>query len=452
MEASQGTVRILCDDKETALGTVVGADGWILTKYSQLTGKPVCKLKDGKKLDAKIVGVQEAFDLALLKVEGTGLHAVVFTDSKVAPVGSWLVSVGMSEEPVAVGVMSVAARTPPPVMNRGPGRSGNNGTPAPDYLGVNVASDGATTRVVRVAGQSAAAKAGVKVDDQILSIQGSEITDQRSLSALLAKMKVGDSVAIKLLRDGKEMELKAKLEPASAPDFLGVNVSSDGPIAKVIEVARRSAAERAGIRTGDQIVSIQGSAVNDQKTLLSVLGKMKPGDTVKIKLMREGKEKELEARLQQRGQPQRQDQNLMGSELSEKRTGFPTYFQSDTVLKPKDCGGPICDLEGHVIGINIARAGRVESYSIPASSLTTLLPELKSGKLSPEILALRKRITELKAIVRKATEEKAAADKKLQEAQSAVNKPATEVAELDKKLKAAQVSLEKAEKQLNEKK
>ncbi len=63
-------------------------------------------------LDAKIVGVQEAFDLALLKVEATGLHAVVFTDSKVAPVGSWLVSVGTGENPVAVGVMSVAAELP----------------------------------------------------------------------------------------------------------------------------------------------------------------------------------------------------------------------------------------------------------------------------------------------------------------------------------------------------
>ena len=70
-----------------------------------------------------------------------------------------------------------------------------------------------------------------------------------------------------------------------------------------------------------------------------------------------GKELELEAKLDRRGgQTGRVDQNQMGSELSEKRTGFPTYFQHDTVIKPKDCGGPVCDLEGHVLGINIARA------------------------------------------------------------------------------------------------
>ena len=186
IEASQSTVRILGDDKEVALGTIVDSEGWILTKFSLLTGKTTCKLKSGETVKAKIVGDHEAFDLALLKIEATGLHAVVFADSKVAPVGSWLVSVGMGEDPVAVGVMSVAARTPPPMGNRGAGRP-NNGPPAPDYLGMNVALDGTAARVMRVAGQSAAAKAGVKVDDQIVSVQGTEISDQRSLNAVLAK-------------------------------------------------------------------------------------------------------------------------------------------------------------------------------------------------------------------------------------------------------------------------
>ena len=456
VEASQSTVRVLCDDKEVALGTIVGSEGWILTKFSQLSGqKTVCKLKSGYRFDAKVVGVHEAFDLALLKVEATDLHAVTFADSKIAPVGSWLVSVGMDEEPVAVGVMSVAARTPPPAPNRGPGRGGVNGPPQLDYLGVNIGLDGATARVLRVVGQSAAAKAGIKIDDQILSVQGSEVSDQRSLMAVLAKFKVGDSVAIKLKRDGREMELKAKLEVPVPQDLLGVNVTSDGKTAKIIEVAPRSAAMLAGLKVDDQIVSIQGAAVNDQKTLLSVLATMKAGDKVKIKVLREGKELPFEAELRQRGGPRGgrgRDQNQMGSMLSEKRTGFPTYFQSDTVLKPEDCGGPICDLAGHVLGINIARAGRVESYSIPSSSLTALLPELKSGKLAPEIVALRKSIVELKTVVKKTTDEKAAADKKLQEAQAALKKPMADVAELEKKLHSAQESLEKAEKQLNEKK
>src|SRR5262249_38490571 len=51
-EATKSTVRVLCDGKEAALGTVVGGDGWILTKNSELTGKVTCKVHDGKELEA----------------------------------------------------------------------------------------------------------------------------------------------------------------------------------------------------------------------------------------------------------------------------------------------------------------------------------------------------------------------------------------------------------------
>ncbi len=454
-EASQSTVRILCDDKEVALGTIVGADGWIVTKFSQLTGKPICKLKSGKNLDAKIVGVQEAFDVALLKVESTDLKPVTFADSKLAPVGNWVVSVGQGEEPIAVGVMSVAARTPPPAPNRGPGRANNAPPPQQDFLGLNVVQDGTTARVVRVVGQGAAAKAGIKIDDELLSVQGKDITDQASLNAVLAKHKVGDSLDIKILRDGSEQDLHAKLEAPRGPDPLGISVTVEGAATKVSQVAPRSAAERADIRKGDEIVSVGGSTIHDQDGLLSLLGKLKPGDSLTVKVLREGKTLELKAQLQNRGQRGRrggQDQNQMGSDLSEKRTGFPTYFQSDTVLKPKDCGGPVCDLDGHVLGINIARVGRVESYSIPSSSLTALLPELKSGKLSPELVALRKTIADLKAQVKKAASDKPAAAKPQADAKVAVDTAATPASDLNKKLQEAEAALEKAEKSLSTKK
>jgi serine protease Do len=310
-EACRCTVRVLCDDKEAALGTVISPDGWILTKYSLLSGKVACRLADGSKRKARIVGADEKFDLAMLKVEAKDLPAVKFTESKVAPVGSWLVSVGTGEVPLAVGVMSVATRTPPASANRGRGRPANN-RPGGAYLGVGVTPDGPVVKIEFVAPRSAASAAGLKVDDKILSIQGKAVADADALAALLGKMKPGDAVTIRLERGGKKMELKATL----------------------------------GTR-------------------------------------------------QQRG---RRDQNLMGSELSEVRTGFPTYFQSDTVIKPRECGGPICDLDGRVLGINIARAGRVESYSIPTEALMPLLADLKSGKLAPKgkpTATLEKKVTEL---------------------------------------------------------
>src|SRR5262245_50712426 len=58
---SLSTVRVLCDGKERALGAVVGADGWIVTKSSELSArnKIVVKFKDGRTFDAQLKGVHD---------------------------------------------------------------------------------------------------------------------------------------------------------------------------------------------------------------------------------------------------------------------------------------------------------------------------------------------------------------------------------------------------------
>jgi serine protease Do len=56
------------------------------------------------------------------------------------------------------------------------------------------------------------------------------------------------------------------------------------------------------------------------------------------------------------------------------------------VLAPSDCGGPLVDLSGKAIGLNIARAGRVESFALPAALVKKALPDLMSGKLLPSEL------------------------------------------------------------------
>ncbi len=54
------------------------------------------------------------------------------------------------------------------------------------------------------------------------------------------------------------------------------------------------------------------------------------------------------------------------------------------MLRPADCGGPLVDLSGKAVGINIARAGRTESYAAPADKVQALLTDLESGKLAPK--------------------------------------------------------------------
>src|SRR6266704_146313 len=110
---SESTVRVQVDGKDAALGMIVGPDGWILTKANDLKGEISVKLRDGKSYEAHWVGVQKDHDVALLKIEATGLKPVEFTDSKKVGVGNWVACAGVGEDPVAIGIVSVATRIIP---------------------------------------------------------------------------------------------------------------------------------------------------------------------------------------------------------------------------------------------------------------------------------------------------------------------------------------------------
>ena len=79
----------------------------------------------------------------------------------------------------------------------------------------------------------------------------------------------------------------------------------------------------------------------------------------------------------------RRASNVISGPLSRRRNGFPAVFTHDTVLKPAQCGGPLVDLSGKVVGINIARAGRSSTYALPTETVLALLDDLKSGKWAP---------------------------------------------------------------------
>jgi serine protease Do len=277
-------------DKEAALGTIVSADGWILTKFSELKGKITVKLADGKELEAELFGHDLPCDIAMIKVDTRGLTPVEFVDSKAAKVGHWVATPGIGEEPIALGVLSVAARevkgakyTPP---------SGSQG----GYLGIALDPDFAGIRVHEVFNDTPAKKAGLKTDDQIVALNGEKVDSTDDFLALLAKNKAGDEVKLKIIRDEKEEDYKITL------------------------------GQRPGGKNGKSRADLQ---------------------------------------------------NNMGSKLSDRKAGFPVILQHDSVVRPIDCGGPLVNLEGQVIGINIARAGRVESYAIPSEVVRPLVEKLK---------------------------------------------------------------------------
>ena len=67
---------------------------------------------------------------------------------------------------------------------------------------------------------------------------------------------------------------------------------------------------------------------------------------------------------------------------SYRKDGFPTVFETDLPVFPYECGGPVVDLAGGVVGITIARVDVPGALVLPGDSVQKLLPDLKSGKLA----------------------------------------------------------------------
>jgi serine protease Do len=285
------TVRILCDGQDAALGAVVGTDGYILTKGTELRGTITCRLADGRRLPAKMIDYHRQTDLAMLKVDVTGLKAVEFADGAEIEGGMMVAATAVGGEPVAVGVIGAPAR----------------------------------------------------------KLYGEE--------AIIANENRG-KIGVFGLRDAE---------------------STDGVV--VPEVDPGQAADRAGMKAGDILFEIAGKRVKDRDAALDALANRRRGERLSVRVRRGDRELALEVILGPFVIGDRfTQQQSMGGMLSGRRTGFPIVASHDASLRAIDCGGPLVDLDGNVLGLNIARAGRTETWMLPGKAIVPLLANMKAGK------------------------------------------------------------------------
>jgi serine protease Do len=163
---------------------------------------------------------------------------------------------------------------------------------------------------------------------------------------------------------------------------LGVQLSEGTPGPRVIFVVPSSAAARAGLLPGDLILRAGDQKVSDPQSFDRMIHKMAPGDSVNVVILRENHEIAVRATLgRMPGVPLTRGywMNRMSGRMSQRRAGFPQAIQHDTVLEPEMCGGPVVNLAGQAVGLNIARAGRVETYAVPADVVKGLIHELRTG-------------------------------------------------------------------------
>ena len=170
---------------------------------------------------------------------------------------------------------------------------------------------------------------------------------------------------------------------------------------RIDSVTADSPADNSGLRINDIILKIDDTVTNDRTQLRAKLAKHEPGDRVTLTVVRGEKEMTIDLELAAFNTfvPQAQrinQQNRMGSVLSKRRSDFPLVFQTDVGLNANQCGGPVVDLNGNIVGLNIARAERVSSLALPVETILPAIEVLKSGELSPAFVN-RSRITAIEA-------------------------------------------------------
>lgn len=166
--------------------------------------------------------------------------------------------------------------------------------------------------------------------------------------------------------------------------YLGILPDFGAKSARIRDVMPGFGAEKAGLKAGDVILTLDSKKMNNGKELVDALRNYRDGQSVKLSVLRG--EEQLEFSIQMmvpkperpvRGVDRQERMNRLGSQLSRRAEGFQLAIQHDSVLQPWQCGGPLLNLEGRAIGLNIARAGRIASYALPADLLLTLVDRLK---------------------------------------------------------------------------
>jgi S1-C subfamily serine protease len=184
-----------------------------------------------------------------------------------------------------------------------------------------------------------------------------------------------------LTLQGRELRLgvlSAKRRPIpNSGAVLGVRFGVDDEEKGVVveELAEDSPAKKAGLVANDVILYVNSVSVAKNEALAKIIASHRPGDVVKIRYAREGREAECDVRLASR---RRVQMNWEGEDFgnhgtSSRTDNFDDVIQHDLPLDPQDMGGAVFDLEGRAVALNIARVDRVTNYALPVE---TFLPKV----------------------------------------------------------------------------
>jgi serine protease Do len=277
--------------RRTSLGSgvIVDEDGYILTNNHMVTGageaaadKIKVTLSDKREFDAKLVGRDPDTDVAVIKIDANGLPAARLGDSDELQVGEWVLAIGNPlglTHTVTAGIISAT------------GRSNMGLAEYEDFI----QTDASINR-----GNSGGPLVNIK--GEVIGINTAIAT-----TGVPGNIGIGFSIPINMARNVMDQLIeKGKV----VRGWLGILLQSvDSDIAEkygleeprgALIASAGGPAKKAGLEPGDLIIEFNGEPVADGSHLQKLVAAAKPGETVKIKVIRDDKEREFKVKLGER--------------------------------------------------------------------------------------------------------------------------------------------------------
>ncbi|KAF1695727.1 DegQ family serine endoprotease [Pseudoxanthomonas koreensis] len=259
-------------------GFIISPDGYILTNHHVVDGAEsiTVRLSDRRELTARLVGSDETYDVALLKVDGKGLPSLRQGGSSAIKPGQWVVAIGSPrglDQSVTAGIVSAVGRTGGPGQQYVPFiqtdvaiNRGNSGGPLLNTSGEVV---GINSQILSNSGGYMGVSFAIPMDLAMRAVEQIKKTGKVSRGMLGVQIQGLDATRARAM---------------GLPDSNGALVNSVEP---------DSAAEKGGIEIGDVIVSVNGQAVATSADLPPMVGMLPPGTKAKIGVIRDGKPREI---------------------------------------------------------------------------------------------------------------------------------------------------------------
>lgn len=291
-------------------GVIVSEDGFIVTNNHVVSGASEIDVTvgDQKTFKAEIVGTDPATDIALLKIDAEGLPVLPMGDSDQLRLGEWVLAIGSPyglTSTITAGIVSAKGRTMPSydrefkiesfIQTDAAVNPGNSGGALVNIKGELI---GINTAIISQTGSYAGYSFAVPVN-----IVKKIVNDFRQYGSVQRAV-----LGITMNNNSEDFKDQMKLSTSK-----GVYIA---------EVAKGGAAEKAGVRSGDVLVSIDGIEVKSASTVQEIITKYSPGDKVSLGIVRGDESMELEALLigrdtqEMNAYNQEGRVNLFGAELS----------------------------------------------------------------------------------------------------------------------------------------